>query len=191
MADYTRPELIIPRLHESDPAGIIKELSQRLFQHAVIGDVLPFYDAAFNHDLLTNSALPVGIAIPHARSAYVRQLTMAIGRAHRPVVWGIKRSWSVDHVFLIAVPATDALDYLALLSSIASLGHQPERLAQLRAMTDARGIFKILKAINVRPAETEAPHLAFCRGKTSGHLNDYFDRKKRDANPLKTRLTLT
>lgn len=157
MADYTRPELIIPRLHESDPAGIIKELSQCLFRYDVIGDVLPSYHAAFNHDLLTNSALPVGIAIPHARSAHVRRLTLAIGRAIRPVVWGIKRSWSVDHVFLIAVPATDALDYLALLSSIAGLGRQPERLAQLRTTTDARDIFKMLKAINVRPAETGAP----------------------------------
>jgi PTS system fructose-specific IIC component len=150
VADYTRPELIVTRLHESDPAGIIKELSQRLHRHDVIGDVLSFYHAAFNHDLLTNSALPTGIAIPHARSAQVRRLTLAIGRASHPVVWGVKRSWSVDHVFLMAVPATNALDYLSLLSGIARLGDQPEMLAQLRAATDARGVFEILSRINLR-----------------------------------------
>ena len=148
LADFTRPELIVPRLLGSDPAGIIKELSQRLQAHAEIGEVLSFYHAAFNHDLLTNSALPAGIAIPHARSAQVRRLTLAVGRARRPVVWGLRNSWSVDHVFLIAVPATDAVDYLALLSSIARFGRQPEMLAGLRAAADAGCIFEFLKNVN-------------------------------------------
>jgi len=38
----------------------------------------------------------------------------------------------VQLVFLLAVPATDAADYLHLLASLARLGQEPERLAQLR-----------------------------------------------------------
>ena len=151
LADYTRPELIVPGLRETDPAGIIKELSHRLRAHKAIGDVLSFYHAALNHDLLSNSALPPGIAIPHARSAQVSRLTLAIGRTRQPVVWGIKSAWSVDHVFLIAVPATDARDYLALLSGIATMGGQPEMLARLRAAPDEREIFEFIKTINVHP----------------------------------------
>ncbi len=150
LADYTRPELIVPRLRGTDPAGIIKELSQRLGTQGIISDVLSFYHAAFNHDLLNSSALPIGIAIPHARSAEVRRLTFAVGRASRPVVWGLKRSWAVDHVFLIAVPATNALDYLALLSCLAaSFGRQAETLAGLRMAADAQGMLDQLKEITV------------------------------------------
>src|ERR1035438_10066550 len=80
VADYTRTELIVPRLRECDPAGIVEELSQRLRAQAIIGDVLSFYQAVVNHEFLSNSALPAGIATPHARSAQVSRLTLAVGR---------------------------------------------------------------------------------------------------------------
>jgi PTS system fructose-specific IIC component len=152
MAAYTRPNLIVPRLRESDPAGIIEELSTRLHAQEIIGDSLSFYDAAINHEFLSNSALPTGIATPHARSAQVRRLTLVIGRTGEPVIWGMQESWPVEFVFLLAVPSTDALEYLSLLSSIAVFGRQPEMLARLRAAADARSIFELLQKIAVRPA---------------------------------------
>jgi mannitol/fructose-specific phosphotransferase system IIA component (Ntr-type) len=150
IADYTRPELIVPQLRERDPAGIIEELSQRLRGGGTIGDVLSFYQAVVNHEFLSNSALPAGIATPHARSAQVSRLTLAIGRTSEPVVWGAKESWSVEYVFLLAVPPTDASNYLSLLSGIAGLGRRPEWLASLHAAADARCIFEFLKEISVR-----------------------------------------
>jgi len=104
-----------------------------------------------NHEFLSSSALPSGIATPHARSAQVSRLTLAIGRAREPVVWGISESWSVEYVFLLAVPSTEAMNHLALLSGIAGLGRQPEMLARLHVAADARGILDLLKEINVRP----------------------------------------
>jgi mannitol/fructose-specific phosphotransferase system IIA component (Ntr-type) len=138
IADYTRPELIVPRLRGSDPAGIIEELSQRLRAGGIIGDVLSFYQAVVNHEFLSNSALPAGIATPHARSAQVSRLTLAVGRTREPVVWGMKESWPVEHVFLLAVPPTDASNYLSLLSGIAGFGRRPEMLARLHAAADHR-----------------------------------------------------
>jgi mannitol/fructose-specific phosphotransferase system IIA component (Ntr-type) len=151
VADYTRTELIVPRLRECDPAGIVEELSQRLRAQAIIGDVLSFYQAVVNHEFLSSSALPAGIATPHGRSAQIRRLTLAIGRTREPVIWGMKESLSVEYVFLLAVPSTDASDYLSLLSGIAGFGRQPEMLAKLRTAADARRIFGLLKEINVRP----------------------------------------
>jgi mannitol/fructose-specific phosphotransferase system IIA component (Ntr-type) len=150
VADYTRPELIVPRLRERDPAGIIEELSQHLRTSGIITDVLSFYQSVVNHEFLSNSALPAGIATPHARSAQVGRLTLAIGRTSEPVVWGMKESLSVEYVFLLAVPPTDASNYLFLLSGIASFGSRPGMLARLHTAADARCIFDLLKEINVR-----------------------------------------
>jgi mannitol/fructose-specific phosphotransferase system IIA component (Ntr-type) len=151
IADYTRPELIVPQLRERDPAGIIEELSQRLRTNGIVGDMLSFYQAVVNHEFLSSSALPSGIATPHARSAQVSRLTLAIGRAREPVVWGISESWSVEYVFLLAVPSTEAMNHLALLSGIAGLGRQPEMLARLHVAADAQEIIDLLKETNVRP----------------------------------------
>jgi mannitol/fructose-specific phosphotransferase system IIA component (Ntr-type) len=151
VADYTQPELIIPRLRESDPAGIIEELSQRLRAQEVIGDVLSFYQAVVNHEFLSNSALPAGLATPHARSAQVSRLTLAIGRTREPVVWGLKESSLVEYIFLLAVPSTDGANYLSLLSGIAGFGRRADLLALLYAAADEQSIFEILKGINLRP----------------------------------------
>jgi mannitol/fructose-specific phosphotransferase system IIA component (Ntr-type) len=150
LADYTRPALIVPRLREGDTAGIVSELSQVLHREGAVPDVLPFYQAALNQELLTNSALDCGLAFPHARLSGVKRLQFALGRTLEPIVWGAKSSWPVQLIFLLAVPATDAAGYLQLLASLARLGQQPEVLAQLRAAENAEAILTMLGNIRVR-----------------------------------------
>ena len=146
LAEYTRPELIVPCLRATDPLGMVEELSQCLRGQEIIGDLFSFYHAAVNHEFLSPSALRSGIAIPHARSSHVRRLTMAVGRARQPVLWGGREALPVDLVFLLAVPATAAEEHLALLSGIAGLANQTGMLHRLRTSPDARGMFEVLRA---------------------------------------------
>jgi mannitol/fructose-specific phosphotransferase system IIA component (Ntr-type) len=150
LADYTRPALIVPRLREGDTAGIVSELSQVLHREGAVPDVLPFYQAALNQELLTSSALDCGLAFPHARLSGVKRLQFALGRTLEPIVWGAKSSWPAQLIFLLAVPATDAAGYLQLLASLARLGQQPEVLAQLRAAENAEAILTVLGNIRIR-----------------------------------------
>jgi mannitol/fructose-specific phosphotransferase system IIA component (Ntr-type) len=152
LADYTRPALIIPHLRERDTAGVISELSQALQREGSVPDVLPFYQAALNQELLANSALASGLALPHARLSVVKHLQFAFGLAAEPIVWGGKNSWPVQLVFLLAVPATDAAGYLHLLASLARLGQQPEILAQLRAADNPKSILALLQQVRLRHA---------------------------------------
>ncbi len=150
LAQYTRAGLIIPRLRQRDTAGIISELSHALHREGCLPDVLPFYHAALNQELLADSALDCGIAFPHARLGGIKQLQFAFGRVPEPVSWGAKGFWPVRFVFLLAVPPTDAASYLHLLASLARLGQQPAVIAELRAGTDAEAILRTLHKIRMR-----------------------------------------
>ena len=152
LADYTRPALIVPALRERDTAGIISELSHILQREGCVPDVLPFYQAALNQELLANSALESGLAFPHARLSGVKRLQFAFGRSPEPIVWGARSSWPVQLVFLLAVPATDAAGYLHLLGSLARLGQRPELLAQLRAAPDSEAVLNLLESMRLRQA---------------------------------------
>lgn len=152
LADHTGPGLIVPRLRERDTAGIISELSQALQREGSVPDVLPFYQAALNQELLANSALESGLAIPHARLSGAKHLQFAFGRTPEPIVWGARSAWPVQLIFLLAVPATDAAGYLHLLASLARLGQQADLLAQLRAAENAVGILGVLQQIKLRQA---------------------------------------
>jgi PTS system nitrogen regulatory IIA component len=150
LADYTQPGLIVPRLRERDAAGIIGELSQALQREGFVPDLLPFYHAALNQELLANSALECGLAFPHARLSGVKRLQFAFGRTPVPTIWGAKGSWPAQFIFLLAVPATDAASYLHLLASLAKLGQQTELLAELRAADNAEAILTVLEQVRMR-----------------------------------------
>jgi mannitol/fructose-specific phosphotransferase system IIA component (Ntr-type) len=150
LAAYTRASLIIPQLAQRDTPGIISELSQLLQRQGGVPDLLPFYHAALNQELMSSSALECGIALPHARLSGVRRLQFALGRLSEPVSWGAKSAWPVQLVFLLAVPATDAACYLHLLGSLARLGQNPEQLAELRSATDAEQMLSVLEHVPVR-----------------------------------------
>jgi mannitol/fructose-specific phosphotransferase system IIA component (Ntr-type) len=150
LADYTRPGLIVPGLRQRDAAGVISELSLLLQHEGCVPDVLPFYQAALNQELMTNSALDCGLAFPHARLSGVKRLQFAFGRTPTPIAWGAKSSWPVQFIFLLAVPATDAAAYLHLLASLARLGQRPDLLAQLRAAESADAIMAALEQIRLR-----------------------------------------
>jgi mannitol/fructose-specific phosphotransferase system IIA component (Ntr-type) len=152
LADYTQPGLILPQLRERDTAGIISELSQALQREGYVPDLLPFYHAALNQELLANSALERGLAFPHARLAGVKRLQFAFGRAPTPVIWGAKGPWPVQFIFLLAVPATDAAGYLHLLASLARLGQQPKLLDQLREAGTADACLAALQQMRLRQA---------------------------------------
>lgn len=150
LADFTRPALIVPRLRQRDAAGVISELSLVLQREGCVPDVLPFYQAALNQELMATSALDCGLAFPHARLSGVKRLQFAFGRTPTPIIWGAKSSWPVQLVFLLAVPATDAACYLHLLASLARLGQRPDLLAQLREAEGAEAILAALEKIRLR-----------------------------------------
>ena len=150
VADYTHADLIIPELRERDPAGVISELSQVLQRHGSLADMLPFYHAALNQELLASSAVECGLAFPHARLSGVKRLQFAVGRAREPVIWGPKGSTPVQFVFLLAVPATDAAPYLQLLAALARLGKGCDLLAELRNVPDATAMFLVLQKLKMR-----------------------------------------
>jgi len=147
LADCTRSELIIPHLHSRDTAGILGEMSQLLHRHGCVPDALPFYQAAFNHALLSAVTTSTGIAFPHARSTGVRRLQFALGRTRKPVDWGGSRYCPVHLIFLIAVPATDAVTYLKLLCQLAGLGRQPEFVEKLRDAANREEIMAVLREV--------------------------------------------
>ena len=150
LADFTRLELIVLPLRERDAAGIIGELSRVLREQDCVPDVLPFYQAALNQELFSNSANGFGIAVAHARLGGVKHLQFALGRAAQPAIWGTKGSWPVQLIFLLAVPATDAASYLHLLSSLARLGGNHEILAELLVASDTSGMLAILSKIKLQ-----------------------------------------
>ncbi|CAG7844279.1 PTS system fructose-specific EIIABC component [Pseudoclavibacter triregionum] len=94
-----------------------------------------------------------GIAIPHAKSAAVREPSLAFARLAPKVDFG-GGDGGADLVFMIAAPDGAAEEHLALLSKLARSLVHPEFLDSLRSASTSQEIVDIVDgAIGTKPAE--------------------------------------
>lgn len=102
-----------------DSASIIRALATRLHDAGRVSDVDVLVDAAMAREALGSTVLPVGIAMPHARSAAVVSASVAAARLPEPITWA-SGAEPVRLVLLIAAAGDDPDGYLAMLQKIAT-----------------------------------------------------------------------
>jgi mannitol/fructose-specific phosphotransferase system IIA component (Ntr-type) len=159
LADFTSHGLIAPDLRSREVPDVLQELSQLLHREGRIPSLLAFYHAALNREYLLSTDAGGPAAFPHARLVGLGTLSFAIGRSSVPLVWRPGGTSSVQLVFLLAVPATDSTDYLRVMSALARLTTDPDRLRQLLTAAEPGQILALLAATALRsdPPRTLAP----------------------------------
>jgi len=150
LADFTSPGLIVPYLRGQDAVAVIYELSQALQREDRVPDLLPFYHAALNGEFLVSSDLEAGMAFPHVRLPGLKELSFALGRSAEPLRWSVRPERSVRLVSLLAVPATDATQYLLLISGLARMAREERLVEKLHAAQDTFQIVEVLKQVQLR-----------------------------------------
>ncbi|HEX4644132.1 MAG TPA: PTS sugar transporter subunit IIA [Verrucomicrobiae bacterium] len=150
LADFTSEALIIPQLQSRDMAGIIQELSEAFQRGDSRWDAQKLNKSALEREAQMTTAMEFGAAFPHVRSSACPELKFALGRCPEPVVWGRPGSLKVRFVFLNAVPASDALGYLKLLSGMARLGKDTDLLEQFKTAAGAHELLELLGKLPLR-----------------------------------------
>jgi PTS system fructose-specific IIA component len=116
-----------------DRAGATRALAQRLADAGRVTDVDGFLADVTAREAQMPTGIEGGIGIPHARSTFVTQPTLAFGRTSDGVDFGAADG-PAHLVFLIAAPAEGDADHMTILSSLARrLVHQSFRQALLDA----------------------------------------------------------
>ena len=116
-----------------DRAGATRALAQRLADAGRVTDVDGFLADVAAREAQMPTGIEGGIGIPHARSTFVTEPTLAFGRTSDGVDFGAADG-PAHLVFLIAAPAEGDADHMTILSSLARrLVHQSFRQALLDA----------------------------------------------------------
>ena len=95
------------------------------------------------------TGLPGGIAIPHSRSTYVVEPSLAFGRSADGIPWGADDG-PANLVFLIGVPAGGRSDQLALLAKLARRLTKASFREQLLTKNDPEVICEVLESALIR-----------------------------------------
>lgn len=146
-AELTTPELVILELEAADKEDAAAQLAARLFEQGRISNLEAFLAEvnAREHQLATG--LPGGVGIPHARSAFVNQTSIAVGVT--------KYGHSLDFgavdgpatlVLLMATPAASFSEHLEVLATLARSLFKENFRESLRRAHDAEVVAELINS---------------------------------------------
>ncbi|ALE92917.1 PTS fructose transporter subunit IIA [Arthrobacter alpinus] len=145
--ELTNPGLVILEMEASSKEDATAQLATKLFEQGRISDLTGFlrHVNAREHQLATG--LPGGIGLPHARSDYVNQTSIAVGitRFGHSLDFG-----AVDGpatvILLIATPATSFSEHLEVLATIARSLFKENFRESLRRAHDTEVISELINS---------------------------------------------
>lgn len=146
-AHLTTPGMVILELDATDKEDAAAQLAQRLFDAGRVSDLDGFlrHVNAREHQLATG--LPGGIGLPHARSEFVSQTSIAVGitKYGRALDFGAADG-PATVVLLIATPASSFSDHLEVLATLARSLSKESFRESLRRAYDAEVIAELINS---------------------------------------------
>ena len=143
-AELTPPSTVILEMEATDREDAAAQLAQRLFTAGRVSNLERFLESVNSREHQMATGLPGGIGLPHARSEYVTQPSIAVGvtKYGHSLDFGAADG-PANLILLIATPAQSFSEHLEVLATLArSLSkesyreslrraHDPEVIAEL------------------------------------------------------------
>lgn len=147
LAQLLKPDCTLMPVHHADGwssrDGVLRAIALHASQTALTG---------FNPDMLvslllgreakSSTAVPEGVAFPHAIDACIPATTLIVAKAPAPVSFGTPTP--VDLIFTIFGPSAEPWRHVRLLARLARICRAPGALGRLRAATDAQSLLELL-----------------------------------------------
>lgn len=144
-SDLLSPSLVTLDLAADNEDAAIRAVTALLAGHPAVVDADRLAAEILEREKLSPTALGNGIAFPHARTAQVREIVMAIGRSPAGVAFR-GADECVHFFFVIGAPPDRAPQYLALVARLARLLKNEAVRAQLIAAPDADTFLRALRS---------------------------------------------
>jgi PTS system nitrogen regulatory IIA component len=144
LTEFLTPERVVVPLAARDKAGIIAELTRHLVDHSG-GSFAEVLGAVEEREAVLSTGIGFGVAIPHARSPAVRELTIVCGVSPVPIAYDSIDGEPVRLFFLIVGPETSAGQHVKVLSRIARLVRREDLRQQLCAASTPQEFYAALE----------------------------------------------
>ncbi|MDE1171305.1 MAG: PTS sugar transporter subunit IIA [Verrucomicrobium sp.] len=149
IADLLRPERLALDLQSATGPEAIREVASLVQDDPAIVSFDKFYELLLAREQLESTYLGAGVALPHARAAHIREMTLAIGRSKE----GVRFTGApepVHLIFVIGTPQRMATEYLSVVGGLARMLKDAQVRDRLLAAHDAQAFIEVLEAAEKR-----------------------------------------
>jgi PTS system fructose-specific IIA component len=146
-AELTTPDMVILEMEAEDKVDAASQLARKLYDAGRVSDLEGFlaHVNAREHQLATG--LPGGVGLPHARSEFVSETSIAVGitKNGKALDFGAAAG-PATVVLLIATPASSFSDHLEVLATLARSLSKESFRESLRRAYDAEVIAELINS---------------------------------------------
>ena len=141
--DLISPEVIKVGLASQDKPSVLRELLQILIDAGKVTNKDEILEALFKRESLQSTGLEAGIAVPHAKTAAVSALTLAIGISPEGIDFD-----AIDHLpsklfFLMLAPPDKSGPHIEALAEIARMSKSKAFISALMAAKDVKEVMEL------------------------------------------------
>lgn len=129
-------------LKTSEKSETIKHLANLIDERLV--DVNKYVEDVKARESVSTTGIGDGVAIPHAKSAWVKEPTVVVGKSASGIEWESLDDEPVNLVFLIAVPENEGNEHLKILQVLAVSLMDDEFKEEILNATDEKVIEELL-----------------------------------------------
>lgn len=135
---------IVLGLDAGSKEDAIYQLSLILERNGDITDASDFTKDVLERESLTTTGIGNNIAIPHGKSAHVKDITMIFAKNKTPLEWNSLDGSKVDIIFLMAVSTTDqGKDHLKMLAELSGRLMDDDFVAAIKKENEPKKILQI------------------------------------------------
>lgn len=116
--DILKKQLMIFELKSKSKEAVIAEMVNRLGQAGILTNEEAFLKAVLERERQSTTGIGMGIAIPHGKSASVKEAAVVFGKAVKAIPFEALDGQDSDLFFLIAVPEEASNQHLKILSQL-------------------------------------------------------------------------
>lgn len=145
LIDQIREEVVKVPLEATNKPEVISELVQVLVDAGELTDADSAYRALLAREEKGSTGLEKGIAVPHAKSAAVNKLTIAIGIAPNGVDFDAQDGKPSELVFLLLAAPDQSGPHIEALSEIARLTRSDAFCRALKSSENAAEVIELIR----------------------------------------------
>ncbi len=145
ISDFLKPDAILMDLGSKDKIHAIQELVEHMVAKNFARDREELFNALAKRENLESTGIGDGIAIPHARTDAVPELTLVFARSSIGVDFSAFDGKPSFIIFLIASPENKKSEYIVALAKLSRLLRKSAVREQLRKAASNKEILDIIK----------------------------------------------
>jgi mannitol/fructose-specific phosphotransferase system IIA component (Ntr-type) len=151
---HVRPAHVVVALEAESRDDVVRDLAGLMVSSGALskgkGDAL--VTEVLGREGEGTTGIGGGVAVPHAKTALVRELVVAVGLSARGIEWASVDGDRVHVVFLIASPPDANQEYLALMRWVVSLTRSKYWMKFLRGCATPAAVVEVLEESFANPA---------------------------------------